>query len=113
MDRIIQESRSFHHCLAVSYSQKIIEGEYVAFHMSSPCYRQSLTLGCHLLDGQLRFDQLEYPNNHKAEQLLVTIAEQFIQWLNSHLKQQPICRNFMTSDVARCGFCLNFLLKTG
>ncbi|MCP0916610.1 hypothetical protein MUB05_08385 [Acinetobacter indicus] len=89
LDRIIQESRSFHHCLAVSYSQKIIEGEYVAFHMSSPCYRQSLTLGCHLLDGQLRFDQLEYPNNHKAEQLLVNIAEQFIQWLNSRLKQDP------------------------
>ncbi|WP_168414634.1 hypothetical protein [Acinetobacter indicus] len=89
LDRIIQESRSFHHCLAVSYSQKIIEGEYVAFHMSSPCYRQSLTLGCHLLDGQLRFDQLEYPNNHKAEQLLVNIAEQFIQWLNSRLKPEP------------------------
>ncbi|MGA6877395.1 hypothetical protein [Acinetobacter sp. AND/436] len=89
LDRIIQESRSFHHCLAVSYSQKIIEGEYVAFHMSSPCYRQSLTLGCHLLDGQLRFDQLEYPNNHKAEQLLVNIAEQFIQWLNSRLKPDP------------------------
>ncbi|WP_104472250.1 hypothetical protein [Acinetobacter indicus] len=89
LDRIIQESRSFHHCLAVSYSQKIIEGEYVAFHMSSPCYHQSLTLGCHLLDGQLRFDQLEYPNNHKAEQLLVNIAEQFIQWLNSRLKPEP------------------------
>ena len=29
-------------------------------------------------------DLAEYPNNQKAEQLLVTIAEQFIQWFNEH-----------------------------
>ena len=61
-----------------------MQGEYVAFHMSSPHYAQSLTLGCHIQAGKLLFDQLEYPNNQKAEQLLVTIAEQFIQWFNEH-----------------------------
>ncbi len=61
------------------------EGQYVAFHMASPHYAQQLTLGCHFRNGQLEFDQLEYPNNQKAEQLLVTIAAQFIAWLNPQL----------------------------
>jgi hypothetical protein len=84
IERIIEESNVFHHCLAMSYAERIMQGEYVAFHMSSPHYAQSLTLGCHIQAGKLLFDQLEYPNNQKAEQLLVTIAEQFIQWFNEH-----------------------------
>lgn len=82
LDRIIEESQRFHHCLASSYALQIIQEEYVAFHMSSPNYSEHLTLGCHLQNGQLYFDQLEYPNNKKAEQVLVSIAKQFIDELN-------------------------------
>lgn len=82
LDRIIEESQRFHHCLASSYAEQIIYGEYVAFHMSSPHYEDHLTLGCHLRHGTLYFDQLEYPNNKKAEQLLVSVAKQFIDELN-------------------------------
>ena len=85
LDRIIEESQNFKHCLALSYAKLMSEGQYVAFHMVSPHYAQQLTLGCHFRQGQLEFDQLEYPNNQKAEQLLVTIAEQFITWLNPQL----------------------------
>lgn len=85
LDRIIEESQRFHHCLASSYAVQIIQGEYVAFHMSSANYNEHLTLGCHLQNGQLYFDQLEYPNNKKAEQVLVNTAKQFIDELN--LKQ--------------------------
>ncbi|MCO8053393.1 hypothetical protein [Acinetobacter towneri] len=85
LDRIIEESKNFKHCLALSYAKAMSEGQYVAFHMASPHYVQQLTLGCHFRNGQLVFDQLEYPNNQKAEQLLVTIAAQFIAWLNPQL----------------------------
>ncbi|MBF4520864.1 hypothetical protein IS511_06705 [Acinetobacter towneri] len=86
LDRIIEESQNFKHCLALSYAKLMSEGQYVAFHMASPHYAQQLTLGCHFRQGQLEFDQLEYPNNQKAEQLLVTIAEQFIAWVNPQLQ---------------------------
>ncbi|WP_179991319.1 hypothetical protein [Acinetobacter sp. YH16058] len=85
LDRIIEESKNFKHCLALSYAKAMSEGQYVAFHMASPHYAQQLTMGCHFRNGQLVFDQLEYPNNQKAEQLLVTIAAQFIAWLNPQL----------------------------
>ncbi|GJC30490.1 hypothetical protein KAM398_06230 [Acinetobacter sp. KAM398] len=88
LDRIIEESKNFKHCLALSYAKAMSEGLYVAFHMASPHYVQQLTLGCYFRNGQLEFDQLEYPNNQKAEQLLVTIAEQFIAWLNSQLSSR-------------------------
>ncbi|WP_445659741.1 hypothetical protein [Acinetobacter sp. F16] len=85
LDRIIEESKRCHHCLAVSYAQRIMEGEYVAFHMASQSGTHHMTLGCNLRDGQLLYDQLEYPHNQKAEYLFVKIALQFISWLNLQL----------------------------
>lgn len=85
LDRIIEESKRCHHCLAVSYAQRIMEGEYVAFHMASQTGTHHMTLGCHLKDGQLVYDQLEYPHNQKAEYLFVNVALQFISWLNLQL----------------------------
>ena len=85
LDRIIEESKRCHHCLAVSYAQLIMEGEYVAFHMASKTGTHHMTLGCHLREGQLLYDQLEYPHNQKAEYLFVNVALQFISWLNLQL----------------------------
>ena len=85
LDRIIEESKRCHHCLAVSYAQRIMEGEYVAFHMASKTGTHHMTLGCHLRDRQLLYDQLEYPHNQKAEYLFVNVALQFISWLNLQL----------------------------
>jgi hypothetical protein len=85
LDRIIEESKRCHHCLAVSYAQRIMDGEYVAFHMASKTGTHHMTLGCHLREGQLLYDQLEYPHNQKAEYLFVNVALQFISWLNLQL----------------------------
>lgn len=85
LDRIINESKVLHHCLAASYAQRVIEGEYVAFHMSKPQIDQHLTLGCYLRDGQLMFDQLEYAHNQKANVAEIQVATQFIEWLNAQL----------------------------
>ena len=82
LDQIVAESQHLRHCLAESYTPQIVQGEYVAFHMSSPCLQQHLTLGCHVKNRVLLFDQLEYSNNQKAEQVLVSIAKQFIEQLN-------------------------------
>jgi hypothetical protein len=83
LDRIIQESQRCQNCLAASYAQRIIEREYVAFHMVSQTGKLHMTLGCYLRDGQLIYDQLEYPHNKKTEYLFVNIALQFISWLNT------------------------------
>ena len=83
LDRIIQESKKCHNCLAASYAQRIIEKEYVAFHMASQTGKHHMTLGCYLRDGQLIYDQLEYAHNKKTEYLFVNIALQFISWLNT------------------------------
>jgi hypothetical protein len=88
LDRIIAESKVLHHCLAASYAQRVIEGEYVAFHMSQHEEQQHLTLGCHLRDGQLLFDQLEYANNQKAGVVEIHHAVNFIQWLNPQLERK-------------------------
>ncbi|MGB8697016.1 MAG: hypothetical protein WCD22_10790, partial [Acinetobacter sp.] len=85
LDRIIEESTWCHHCLAVSYAQRIIDGEYVAFHMTSETGMHHMTLGCHLQGGQLVYDQLEYSHNRKAEYFFVNVALQFISWLNTQL----------------------------
>ena len=85
LERIIEESKRCHHCLAASYAQHIVDGEYVAFHMSSQTVQQHMTLGCHFREGKLIYDQLEYSNNRKAEALVVEVAVQFIAWLNSQL----------------------------
>ncbi|OTG66233.1 hypothetical protein B9T25_10540 [Acinetobacter sp. ANC 4470] len=83
LERIIEESKRYHHCLAASYAQHIVDREYVAFHMSSQAVQQHMTLGCYVRDGKLVYDQLEYSNNRKAEALVVDVAVQFIAWLNS------------------------------
>lgn len=82
LDRILEESKIFRNCLAASYAQQIVEGQYVAFRMSHPAVRLPLILGCQLINGQVIFDQLEYPNNQKAEAEYSNIAMHFINWLN-------------------------------
>lgn len=88
LDRIIQESKVLRHCLAASYAQRIVEGEYIAFHMSHPLSQRHLTLGCYVRDRQLMFDQLEYADNQKAEVEQMHIAVRFIQWLNQNYLNQ-------------------------
>lgn len=82
LDRILEEARIFRNCLAASYAQRIVEGEYVAFRMSHPGVPLPLILGCQLQDGHVIFDQLEYPNNQKTEAEYINIAQHFINWLN-------------------------------
>ena len=82
LDRIIEETKIFRNCLAASYAQQIVEGQYLAFRMSHPAVRLPLMLGCRLVNGQVIFDQLEYPNNQKAEAEYCNIAQHFINWLN-------------------------------
>ncbi|WP_312157124.1 hypothetical protein [Acinetobacter variabilis] len=82
LERIIEEARIFRNCLAASYAQRIVEGEYVAFRMSHPAIKLPLILGCQLQNDQVIFDQLEYPNNQKAEVEYINIAQHFINWLN-------------------------------
>ncbi len=82
LDRILEETKIFRNCLAASYAQQIIEGAYVAFRMSHPDVHLPLILGCQWVNGQLIFDQLEYPNNQKAEAEYSNIARHFINWLN-------------------------------
>lgn len=84
IEMIIEESQIFHHCLATSYTEQIMSKSYVAFHMWSISLDIHLTLGCHIRQGTLKFDQLEHPNNQKAEQLFVDIARQFIDHLNKN-----------------------------
>lgn len=89
MERILIESRRFQHCLAASFAERIIVREYVAFHMSHIDAQRHLTLGCYYIQGQLLFDQLEYPNNQKALADDVGVAEQFIAMLNQELYIKP------------------------
>lgn len=84
VDRIIEESKIFKHCLAAGYAHRIIEGDYVAFHMTQGQTAQ-MTLGCLLLDGKLFYDQLEYPHNEKADAQAVELAKRFIHWQNQKL----------------------------
>ncbi|WP_353165847.1 hypothetical protein [Acinetobacter sp.] len=84
---ITQESVVFKHCLAVSYSTRIVEREYAAFHMSNITEpNQVMTLGCYYKLGQLSFDQLRLPNNHIPEQYYISKALAFIENVNQHLK---------------------------
>ena len=90
LDRIIQESKVLRHCLASSYAQRIVEGEYIAFHMSHPMSQRHLTLGCYIREGYLMFDQLEHENNQKAGVEQMHIAVRFIQWLNQNYLNQDM-----------------------
>ena len=87
LDQIINESKALRHCLAASYALKIVEGEYVAFHMTDLDHTVHLTLGCHLRAGQLIVDQLEFANNQKAGVEHMHVAVQFIQLLNRQIEQ--------------------------
>lgn len=87
LQRITQESVVFKHCLAVSYSTRIVEREYAAFHMSNIAEpNQVMTLGCYYKLGQLSFDQLRLPNNHIPDQSYISKALAFIENVNQHLK---------------------------
>ena len=86
LEQIIHESTSYKHCLALSYTERIAEGEYVAFHMSSLEDEDiHLTLGCYFKFDQLHFDQLRLPNNEHASKNIVQDAIKFIQQVNQHL----------------------------
>lgn len=86
LEQIIHESTSYKHCLALSYTERIAEGEYVAFHMSSLDDEDiHLTLGCYFKFEQLHFDQLRLPNNEHASKDIVQDAKLFIQQVNQHL----------------------------
>lgn len=84
IERIIEESKRFRHCLAASYAQRIIEGEYAAFHMAHAQAPHRMTLGCRRENGQLLFDQLELPDNAKADELSMQAARRFVDWLNQN-----------------------------
>lgn len=91
LERIIHESADFNHCLAVAYSQRMVEGEYVAFHMTSvqePSLH--LTLGCLYEYDQLVLEQLKYPNNRNADVHSLNIARLFIAEFNLILRQRSV-----------------------
>lgn len=86
LEQIIHESNSYKHCLALSYTEQIAEGSYVAFHMTSLEDEElHLTLGCYFKFDQLHFDQLRFPNNQPATQSIENEAKQFIQQVNQYL----------------------------
>ena len=87
LKRIIQESIVFKHCLALSYSKRIIDKEYVAFnmtHIEDPSLE--FTLGCFYTLGQLSFDQIRLPNNKIPDECYMLQALRFIHDVNQHLK---------------------------
>ncbi|WP_445116073.1 hypothetical protein [Acinetobacter sp. WZC-1] len=89
LTQIIQESVKFRHCLALSYSERIAEHEYIAFHMHSVQQPDlQLTLGCHLADGQLSFEQIRLSDNAIPGQEIIAQARSFIAALNHYLIQQ-------------------------
>ncbi|OTG82253.1 hypothetical protein [Acinetobacter sp. ANC 4648] len=91
LDRIIHESADFNHCLAVAYSQRMSDGEYVAFHMTSqqdPSLH--LTLGCLYEYDQLSLEQLKFPNNRDADIHSLNIARLFVAEFNLILRQRSI-----------------------
>lgn len=86
LDMIIHESIRFKHCLALSYTERIAAGEYVAFHMTHlEDENIHLTLGCFFKFDQLHFDQLRLPNNEVADQKTEQEAQAFIDKVNQHL----------------------------
>lgn len=86
LEQIINESNSYRHCLALSYTERIADGEYVAFHMSSLENEDiHMTLGCYYKFDKLHFDQLRLPNNQHASKEYEQEARLFIQQVNQHL----------------------------
>lgn len=86
LEQIIHESVSYKHCLALSYTERIADGEYVAFHMTHLDNENlHLTLGCYFKFEQLHFDQLRLPNNEQADRSIQLDALAFIHKVNQHL----------------------------
>lgn len=86
LEQIIHESVHYKHCLALSYTERIADGEYVAFHMTHLDNEQlQLTLGCYFKFEQLHFDQLRLPNNEIPNRAIQLDALEFIQKVNQHL----------------------------
>ena len=87
LDDIVEESMSFKHCLAVSYTERIVEHEYVAFHMQHLHETElSLTLGCHFNYGRLEFDQVRLQNNIIPDYSIISSAQLFVDELNDYLR---------------------------
>ena len=100
LERIIHESSDFNHCLAVAYCQRIAEGEYLAFHMTSEQDASlHLTLGCIYEYDQLTFDQLKFANNRDADVHSLNIAKLFINEFNMMLIQQSFTKPEPTSKT--------------
>ena len=89
LEQIINESMTYKHCLALSYSELIASGQYVAFHMSSLSKDQNLnlTLGCFYKDEVLDFDQLRLPNNEKPANEVIEKAQNFVMSLNDQIAE--------------------------
>lgn len=86
LEQIIHESVSYKHCLALSYTERIADGEYVAFHMSNLADENiHLTLGCYFKFDQLHFDQLRLPNNEQASKDIELDALAFVKQVNQYL----------------------------
>lgn len=86
LEQIIYESVNYKHCLALSYTERIADGEYVAFHMTSlDDENLELTLGCFFKFDQLHFDQLRLPNNEQPDRAIQLEALAFIHKVNQHL----------------------------
>lgn len=86
LDQIIHESLNYRHCLALAYSQRIAEGQYVAFHMQNlEDERIHLTLGCNFKFDQLHYDQLRLPNNEAPTREMELDAMEFIHKVNHYL----------------------------
>ena len=92
IDRIIQESKAFRHCLAASYAHRIIENEYVAFHVVPlDSTLAPMTLGCILQNDILIFDQLEHAHNKKAQVTAIMMACRLVEFLNvQHLQSNSL-----------------------
>ena len=89
LERVIQESVDYKHCLAHSYTERMLAQEYVAFHIypeKQPA--QCLTLGCIYKEDQLHFDQLKYPSNRAADEACLSKVYAFIAEFNLMLRKR-------------------------
>ncbi|QOW46082.1 MULTISPECIES: hypothetical protein [Acinetobacter] len=91
LERVIQESVDYKHCLAHSYTERMLAQEYVAFHIYPEQYpAQCLTLGCVYKDDQLYFDQLKYPSNRAADESCLNKVYAFIAEFNLMLRKRRV-----------------------
>ncbi|WP_111859669.1 hypothetical protein [Acinetobacter sp. CFCC 10889] len=91
LERVIQESVDYKHCLAHSYTERMLAQEYVAFHIYPEHHpTQCLTLGCVYKDDQLHFDQLEYPSNRAADDACLSKVSAFIAEFNLMLRKRRV-----------------------